>query len=140
MTIVYRFSEQHIEQLYQLYQDVGWGGERTLDGTRSCVENAQVCIGILDKEHKLIGFTRVLSDFTYKALIFDVIVASEHRGNGLAQQLIELVKHHDKLKNVRHFELYCLPEMMGFYSKLGFSSYVDSLNLMRLTNNNNNVS
>ena len=134
MTIIYSFSDKHIEQLYQLYQDVGWGGERSIEGTRSCVQGSQICIGILDKENNLIGFTRILSDFIYKAFIFDVIVSASHRGQGLGQKLMELVKEHERLKQVKHFELYCLPEMEVFYSSLGFTTEVGGIKLMRSTN------
>ncbi|MFT5312429.1 MAG: putative GNAT family N-acyltransferase, partial [Paraglaciecola sp.] len=122
-------------QLYQLYKDVGWGTERSIEGTKNCVQDSQICIGILDKENNLIGFTRILSDFIYKAFIFDVIVSAEHRGNGLGQKLMELVKGHEKLKKVKHFELYCLPEMEGFYSNIGFSTDVGGIKLMRCTHN-----
>lgn len=134
MTIIYSFSDNHIKQLYQLYKDVGWGKERSIEGTKNCVQDSQICIGILDKENNLIGFTRILSDFIYKAFIFDVIVSAEHRGNGLGQKLIELVKSHEKLKKVKHFELYCLPEMEAFYSSIGFSTDVGGIKLMRCTN------
>jgi predicted GNAT family N-acyltransferase len=135
MTIIYNFSDKHIKQLYQLYQDVGWGSERSLEGTNDCVQNAQICIGILDNNYNLIGFTRILSDFIYKAFIFDVIVSTEHRGSGLGQKLMELAKNHEKLKKVKHFELYCLPEMEAFYSSIGFSTDVGGIKLMRYTNN-----
>jgi predicted GNAT family N-acyltransferase len=134
MTIIYSFSDKHIKQLYQLYKDVGWGSQRSMEGTKSCVQNSQICIGILDNGNNLIGFTRILSDFIYKAFIFDVIVSDEHRGNGLGQKLMGLAKHHEKLKKVKHFELYCLPEMEAFYSSIGFSTDVGGIKLMRCTN------
>lgn len=134
MTIIYSFSDTHIEQLYQLYKEVGWGEDRSIADISNCVQGSQVCIGILDKDNKLIGFTRVLSDFIYKAFIFDVMVSAGHRGSGLGQKLIGMVKDHDKLKKVKHFELYCLPEMEAFYSRLGFSTEVGGIRLMRCTN------
>ena len=53
---------------------------------------SQICIGILDNDDNLIGFTRIISDFTYKVIIFDVIVSTTHRSNGLGQKLMSLVK------------------------------------------------
>ena len=66
MNIIYSFTDKHIKQLYQLYKDVGWAKERSIEGTKSCVLGSQVCIGILDEDNNLIGFTRILSDFVYK--------------------------------------------------------------------------
>ena len=100
----------------------------------SCVRGSQICIGILDNDENLIGFTRFISDFIYKAIIFDVIVSASYRGQGLGQKLISLVKNNEKLKEVKHFELYCLPEMETFYSNLGFSIDVGGIKLMRSVN------
>ena len=130
MTIIYNFSDNHIQQLIQLYQDIGWG-ERTTEDVKSCVQASQVCIGILDENDNLIGFTRVVSDLVYKAFILDVMVNANYRGHGLGQKLMNLVKSHEKLKKVKHLELYCLPEMEAFYSSFGFSTDVGGIKLMR---------
>ena len=131
MNIIYNFSQKHIEQVHQ---GVWWGKERSLTDTIKCVQGSQVCIGILDGEDNLIAFTRVISDFIYKAIIFDVIVNAEHNGKGLAKQLMKLVKSHQALQEVKHFELYCLPDMESFYLDLGFSTDVGGIKLMRHVN------
>jgi len=82
----------------------------------------------------LIGFTRVLTDFTFKALIFDVIVHLDHRKEKLGDKLINLVKTHSKLRQVKHFELYCLPELFEFYKKHGFEKNMGDIQLMRFQN------
>lgn len=134
MTIIYQFSDQHIKQVHQLFKQVWWSKERTIEETTNCVRGSQVCIGILDNDDNLIGFTRIISDFIYKAIIFDVIVSETHRGHGLGQRLMSLVKNHEKLKAVKHFELYCLPEMEAFYASFGFSTEVGGIKLMRCIN------
>lgn len=133
MAVIYNFSDKHIEQLLEMYKDVGWG-ERSIEDIIKCVQGSQVCIGILDKNNNLIGFTRIISDFIYKAFIFDVMVSAEHRGNGLGQKLVSIVKNHEKLKKIKHFELYCFPELEAFYTSLGFSTDVGGIKLMRCTN------
>ncbi len=134
MKIIYNFSENHVKQVYQLYKEVWWGEERSIEDTIKCVKGSQICIGILDNDENLIGFTRVISDFIYKAIIFDVIVSVEHKSNGLGKELMNLVKAHEKLKRVKHFELYCLPEMVPFYTGFGFSTDVAGIKLMRCIN------
>src|SRR3989339_90635 len=64
---------------------------------------------------ELVGFTRVLSDFVYKALILDVIIARPYRGKGWGQSLMQQVIDHPRLQSTHHLELYCLPEMEPFY-------------------------
>jgi predicted GNAT family N-acyltransferase len=131
--IIYNFSENQIKQLIKLYKDTGWG-ERSIEDTVNCVQSSQICIGIIDQESNLIGFTRIITDFMYKALILDVMVNTDYRGTGLGKKLIHNVKNHEMLQKVKHFELYCLPEMEAFYSNYGFSTDVDGLKLMRSTN------
>lgn len=133
MTIIYDFSDKHLKQLLLMYKDVGWG-ERSIEDISNCVQGSQICIGILDNDNNLIGFTRIISDFIYKAFIFDVMVNAEYRGKGLGQKLMSIVENHEKLKKVKHVELYCLPEMEAFYSSFGFSTDVDGIKLMRRTN------
>jgi ribosomal protein S18 acetylase RimI-like enzyme len=84
--------------------------------------------------HSLIGFARVLTDFTFKALIFDVIVNPDYRGLGLGDRLVSLIVSHPRLKSVASFELYCLPELIPFYERHGFGDDVGGIRLMRRTN------
>jgi predicted GNAT family N-acyltransferase len=92
MNVTYTLSEKNIEELHTLYQKEWWTKDRTLDETKKVVSRSQMNIGILDDNKTLIGYARVLTDFTFKALIFDVIVAEHHRGEGLGQKLMALIK------------------------------------------------
>lgn len=129
--IIYSFSESQIKQVHQLYQEAWWAKERSLEDTRLCIQGSQLCIGIIDVDNNLIGFTRVITDFIFKAIVFDVIVSNTKQNKGLGKQLIALVKEHEQLTQVKHIELYCLPEMQSYYASLGFSDEVGGVNLMR---------
>ena len=50
MTIINKFSEDHIKQVHQLYKEVWWGKERSLEDTVDCIQGSQICIGILDND------------------------------------------------------------------------------------------
>ncbi|MDK1285720.1 GNAT family N-acetyltransferase [Pseudoalteromonas umbrosa] len=134
MEVIDQFSSEHVKQVHALYQQVWWGKTRTLAETKACVSGSQVCVGIVSEQGELVGFARVLSDFIYKAVIFDVIVAPDERGKGLGIKLMELIKHHPKLNKVRHFELYCLPDMEPFYEQFGFTAEVGGIRLLRCEN------
>lgn len=59
---------------------------------------------------RLVAFARVLSDFVFKAIIFDVIIAPSHRRLGIGEALLRRILAHPRLRRVRDVELYCLPD------------------------------
>lgn len=133
MQVVEHLNDQQLITLHQLYQQEWWTKGRTLDDTRRAVASSQLVIGLLNRQQSLVGFARVLTDFTFKALVLDVIVANDYRKQGLGDQLIKLIKQHQKLANVKMMELYCLPELVPFYQSHQFSTDVGGIQLMRLT-------
>jgi len=134
MNVIYSLSEDHIAQLHTLYQQEWWTKGRSAEDTKKCVLGSQICIGIVSETDELVGFARVITDYVFKAFVFDVIVRHDARGLGLGNKLLSLITTHQQLESVRHFELYCLPEMMAFYTKHGFVSEVGEIQLMRLSN------
>ena len=133
MEIIYELSIKQISQIHSLYQREWWTNQRTLEDTASCINGSQICIAIIDDDENVIGFSRVLTDYIFKALIFDVIVDSNFREKGIGNRLIHAIKSHPQLKNVKAFELYCLPEVEPFYSRHGFSTDLGGISLMRLS-------
>ena len=132
--LIDHLSEEQISQLMALYRNEWWTKARTLAEVRRMLAHTDFIFAICEKEsRRLVAFTRVLSDRVYKALLFDVIVAPEHREHQLGRALMNAVLNHVELKNVRHFELYCLPEMEAFYEKWGFTKELGGVNFMRRT-------
>ena len=78
-----------------------------------------------------IAFARVLTDGVFKAFVFDVIVASEDRGRGVGGKLMDHIVAYSALARVKHIELYCLPDLIPFYERWGFSADVGGVVLMR---------
>jgi predicted GNAT family N-acyltransferase len=115
-------------QLHELYQHEWWSKGRTLADTQTMLANSDYLFGICDpNSERLLAFARVLSDRTYRAIIFDVIVAAEYRQQGLGTDLIEQILSHPELSKVELIQLFCLPEMIPFYQKFGFSQAEVSL-------------
>lgn len=127
-------NEAQIGQLMALYRNEWWTKERKLEDVRRMLAHTDFIFAFCEKESRqLAAFTRVLSDRVYKALIFDVIVAPAHREKKLGRALMETILRHPELKNVRHFELYCLPELEAFYEHWGFSKELGGVHFMRKT-------
>jgi hypothetical protein len=134
LTAIYDLDERQVVQLHALYQKEWWTKGRSLSATRQCVDGSQVCVGLVDGAGTLHAFARVISDFIFKAVIFDVIVSADARHCGLGDRLMQLITGHEKLRHVSHIELYCLPELFPFYQRSGFSENVGNLRLMRIVN------
>jgi GNAT superfamily N-acetyltransferase len=130
--VVHDLDEPLIAQLHSLYQGEWWSNARSLEDTRRCVRGSQVCVALVAGD-RLVAFARVLTDYIFKAMIFDVIVVRDQRGQSLGNAIIERVLKHERLRDVRHFELYCLPEMFAFYRRHGFTEDVGAVRLMRRT-------
>ena len=67
----------------------------------------------------------------FRAFIFDVIVAADHRGSGLGHRLMTELLAHPMLRDVELVELYCRPELVAFYESLGFTTPDSAVVLMR---------
>ena len=134
----YRFVEQIDDQLrgdlMELYRHEWWTNQRRDEDVARMLEHTDLVVGVCtDPGGQLVGFTRVLTDRVFKALVFDVIVAGPHRHAGLGRKLIDYVLNHSTLAGVRHIELYCKPELIPFYKQWGFSSPGPEVNFLRMT-------
>ena len=132
--VIEEIEENHIKDLHLIYQLEWWTEGRQLEDIKKMLQNTDVIVAFCDsKTKKLFAFARVITDYVYKALILDVIVERSYRKKDLGKTLMESILNHNSLKSVNHFELYCLPEMVSFYKKFGFSEKLNSLVFMRLT-------
>jgi GNAT superfamily N-acetyltransferase len=130
--VLTQFSERQIQELYTLYQGEWWTRGRRVGDITTMLEHSNFVFALSDvSDDRLVAFARVLTDMVFKAFIFDLIVAPDRRDEGLGRRLIENILHHPDIKKVKHIELYCLPELVPFYEKLGFSTDVSGVSLMR---------
>lgn len=132
-TIINKLDEHHIEQLMDLYKQCWWARDRKIEDVRKMLK-VSIIIGITNIENDLIGFTRILTDGVFKALVLDVVVDEKYRNQKLGEQLLKTVVAHPLIKDVRHLDLNCTEEMIPFYQKYGFTEKFDNLYFMRKSN------
>lgn len=105
-------------------RETWWGKDRSVEKMRLAIENSLCFILFANGGTKpqQIGFARVVTDYSTFAYIADVFVIPEQRGKGLGKWLIEAIKSHPQLTDLRRVTLFTrTPE---FYQPLGFSDYV----------------
>ncbi len=132
--VVATLTENQILQLVDLYKNEFWSNKRTHQDVVSMLAGSDIVVVLVDEQENIIAFTRVLTDFVYRAMIFDVIVKPSHRNMGLGAKLMDEIMNHPELKSVEQFALYCLPEMIPFYERWGFTSDVGEIRLMYTKN------
>ena len=106
-------------KLVCLYQQAPWAKGRTLEDARKMLRHTDVAV-IAWNGDLLIGFGRVLTDYVYRATIWDVIVDKTYQRRGVGANVVQRILTHPRLKKVELFWL--CTRLPGFYEKLGFSS------------------
>ena len=89
--------------------------ERAIDGS--------ICFsafdGDPDRGAQQVAFARVVTDRATFAWLCDVFVLAEHRGNGVAKQLMDAVMSHPDLQGLRNVML-ATRDAHGLYARYGF--------------------
>ena len=118
-----------VRQLLELYKTAWWALERSGEGVKRALQYSHPVVTAWD-EGTLVGFTRVISDRTYRATIWDVIVRPSHQGRGIGARLVQYVLDHPDLETVTSF-LLLTKDKHGFYERFGFRSERDMAMLLR---------
>ncbi|HEY3563281.1 MAG TPA: GNAT family N-acetyltransferase [Kribbella sp.] len=132
LTVDSTVPASRVPELTDLMRTAWWMSDRTTGDVERLLANSDLVVAVLDRDN-LVGFTRVLTDFTYVALLLDVIVAQSHRGSGIGAVLLDAVVGHPALAGVRSLELACQPELIPFYRRWGFTDEVANSRHMRRT-------
>ena len=69
---------------------------------------------------RMIGFCRVISDYTRWAMLCDVIVLEEHQGRGYGRRLVRATMDHPELRDVNRWIL-ATKDVHGVYEPCGFT-------------------
>ncbi len=79
--IISNLSDYQVDDLVELYKHEFWCCDRKKSDIKVMLKNTDIVIGLEDENKKLLGFARILTDYIYKATIYDIIVHSKYRGS-----------------------------------------------------------
>lgn len=85
--------------------------------------NNSMTFGIY-KNLAMVGFARVITDNATFAYICDVFIRTEHRGHGLGKWLINTIRTHADLQNLRRWSL-ATKDAHGLYAQFGFAPFAE---------------
>lgn len=100
-----------------LAHESGWSNGIPFERVKLSIENS-LAFGVYEAA-KLIGFARVISDYSTIAYLGDVFILNEYRGNGLSKWLMDVIMQHPDLQGLRRWIL-LTDTAPWLYQKYGF--------------------
>ena len=104
------------DRLRRLYDHLGWWPERGEAAIAGMLSGA-IAVGAW-REDELVGFARAVTDGLFRAYLEDVAVHSDHRRQGIGSRLVSRLLR--ELGDIDLTSLFCQPDLVAFYEKLGF--------------------
>ncbi|GKZ13112.1 GNAT family N-acetyltransferase [Haladaptatus sp. T7] len=109
-------------ELTDLYEEYEWWEDREAADVRTALAETEVAVGV-EENGTLVAAARILTDYTYYANVFDVIVATDRRGEGFGKILMEAVVDHPDLQSVVGLSLLCRRGLVPYYESVGFELF-----------------
>lgn len=105
-----------IDILHDMLSFSYWAKDRSREDVEKSIEHS-LCFSLL-KDKKQIGFARVLTDTMAYAIILDMIIREEFRGQGLGKWLVQCICDHPEVVPLR--QVLWTGDADVFYRKGGF--------------------
>ena len=108
-----------LSQLQKLFEEnTFWARDRNKQQICKMLSNSTVVVSVW-QENQLIGFGRATSDHVFRAVLWDIVIASDRQGLGLGKLIVESILTNRKLKCVEKVYL-MTTNSSEFYKQLGF--------------------
>lgn len=123
MDIRYTFELPQADELYELYDSVGWNDALKLP--REVLHQAMVqswSVVSVYHESKLVGTGRMISDGLVNAYLCGLVVDPAYQGAGLGSEMVRRLTARSQEHGL-HLQLLCTEEKEGYYERLGFKRF-----------------
>tara|TARA_B100000902_G_scaffold155693_1_gene152131 strand:+ start:189 stop:653 length:465 start_codon:yes stop_codon:yes gene_type:complete len=101
-----------------LNENTFWARGRNKQQICKMLSNSTVVVSLW--HHKqLIGFGRATSDLVFRAVLWDIVIASDRQGLGFGKLIIEAILTNKKIRSVEKIYL-MTTNSSEFYKQLGF--------------------
>jgi len=105
-----------IDALHDMLGRTYWAKDRSRKEIEKTVANS-LCFSLF-KGDEQVGFARVLTDSVVYAVILDMVIREDFRGQGLGHWLLRCLVAHPQVTPLR--QVLWTSDADGFYHKLGF--------------------
>ena len=109
-----------LSQLQKLFEEnTFWARGRNKQQICKMLSSSTVVVSLW-YQNKLIGFGRATSDLVFRAVLWDIVIASDHQGLGMGKLILEAILTNKKIKSVEKVYL-MTTNSTEFYKQLGFN-------------------
>jgi len=115
--------------LQELYRFTRWGRSRSIEQIGKMLQETSMCFSARHSG-KLVAFCRVLTDFVFRASLWDIMVHPDHQGKGLGSSLLEYALDHPMMREIPLIITYT-SELAPFLARLGFRHEEGAMMLLR---------
>lgn len=99
--------------------DSYWGKDHDLEYVTRLMEHS-LPFGLFDSDGRMVGYCRVVSDYTKFAYLSDFFVLEDLQGKGIGGKFLKIVHGHPELKDVNYWYLRT-KDAQRFYGKHGWA-------------------
>ena len=117
-----------------LNENTFWARGRNKKQICKMLSHSSVVISLWE-QNRLIGFGRATSDLVFRAVLWDVVIASDYQGLGMGKLIIEAILTNKRINSVEKIYL-MTTNSSEFYKQLGFKINHDQ-SLLILSRNEN---
>jgi ribosomal protein S18 acetylase RimI-like enzyme len=108
------------EKIWQLLKNCFWSKNIPLAYVARFIDYS-LCFGAYEgSSNFLIGFGRVISDYTTYAYVCDIVITEEYRTRGVGNALINQIMSHPELQGLKTWSLRTTEEARKLYENYGF--------------------
>ena len=110
------------KDFYEMRHSVNWK-DANIKQLEKAIENSMITIGIYEN-NKIVAMGRLVGDYTFKALLSDIIVKPEYQGKGYGKtvvlKILEMAKENMNVGDILCIEGSPTKGNLEFYKKCGF--------------------
>ncbi len=125
----YAVHTPRAEEVMELYAHAPWAQARRLPQVRRMLRHTGFCVTAREGR-RLVGMARVVTDFSFRAALYDVIVRPDCHRRGIGSALVRLALRQPRLRGVDQVWLYTTNQQ-PFYARLGFRPYPENMMVLK---------
>ena len=107
-----------------------WAGDRSTSQLRRMLHGSSAAVSAWDGDN-LVGFGRATTDGVFRAVLWDVVVAGTHQGQGLGRRIVESLLQQPCVGRAERIYL-MTTNSTGFYEQLGFGVITSQKLMMKI--------